>query len=179
MTIITEGLEISNKKKYIDDYTMQNVLHFPKNNKKVAELVTIIKGLHDKIKAEQLTSETDTFIDTIESGTIELLQSQFEKYKISNELFQYLDPIELYVAIQNAPNKNIDFFTRALGRRYNSTNIGDFLFEDFDTLSQLKDSLVNYMTQAEILQPRKFLLTQLINELEITLEKLLTTRTQR
>lgn len=170
--LIICGLNIAIKRKNIDAHNMESILHFPKENPKVAELVQLIHNYHKEIQKEIFITQTKEFIDAVRSNSNTLLDKKFDEYNLSRDLFQYLDAEILFESIQQTANGQLDRFTRALNRRYNSINIGKFLFEDYDCLSQLNDKIKHHVEVHNVRQPRRFLLNELSKEIELILYKL-------
>lgn len=171
-TLIKHGLDIAARRKELNERTIENILHFPKNNPKVAELVQLVNHYHMKIKKEQFIAQTQEFVNAVKSNNDTLLNSKFDEYYMSKDLFQYLDADSLFESILQSTNGQIDNFTRAMKRRYSSINIGEFLSEDYECLCKLNDMIKSNLVEQEVKQPRKFLLYELSKELEQILHKL-------
>jgi hypothetical protein len=159
--IIDIGLEQAKERAYIQDDTLQNLLHF-QSNSDVTEIKNKIEKIHLGIKTELHKEKGREFIKLISQDDEHALAAFFNENKILNSFFQYIDSISLLNAITSTSNKQIFNFSELIEERYRITNIGEYLFEDCAPLTVLQNGInefTNNMNDKE--QPRKFLLETL------------------
>ncbi|WP_229202816.1 P-loop NTPase fold protein [Arcicella rosea] len=165
--LLLEGLDIAKSRKEINDKVLDNLLHFGDDNPEVTRIKAIVENIHLEIKKGQYIDDSNKLINSIIKNDEFALESIFEKQKYSKELFQYVNSKLLFEAITQTSNKQIFNFTELLNSRYKSKNIGEYLFEDFESLFMLKENLNNFINNNGILQqPRKFLLKTLFETLQ-------------
>ncbi len=175
--ILIDGLEIAKSRKQINDRIIENLLHFVDDNPAVTEMKKIVKGIHDEIKKDEFVANSNELIDCLNNKDEFALAEIFNKYKFSKELLQYVDDKQFLNTILKISNKQLFNFTELLMDRYNSTNIGEFLFEDIGSLTKLRDGLSSYFDKNIDIQPlRKSLLGALELNLTLTIQKLNDTR---
>jgi hypothetical protein len=168
--ILFEGLEITKRRKQINDKVLENLLHFGDENPDVTTIKTHIKGIHYEIKKEEYVANSNELIDCLINKDEIALAEVFKKHEVEKEIFQYADDKILLETLLKISNKQLFNFTELLNHRYRSVNIGEFLFEDVEFLSKVNVGLSKYLYENEnIEQPKKFLLT----ELEITLTQII------
>lgn len=169
---ISEGLAITKLESEIDSHTLENLMHFKNENEEVEKIKVLVKEIHtEKVKAV-LSKEASALLESLARENESDLISIFEKYNVMDTLFPYLDSDRLFSSLIGASNKLLFHFTERLVKRYNPSNIGDFLFNDHECLNAVKEKLSGYITNSDIAQPRKYLLTTLINELEAICQKI-------
>lgn len=177
--ILLEGLNIVKGRKQINDRVLENLLHFGDENPKVTKMKQIIKSIHSEIKKEEYVADSNELIDCMTNKDEFALAAIFDKHKFSKELFQYTDDKLLVETILKISNKQLFNFTELLQHRYNSINIGEFLFEDSICLTKLKDGLSEYFDNNEDIPPlKKSLLATLELNLIVTIQKLNDTRSK-
>lgn len=175
--IIIEGLEIAKVRKQINDRIMENLLHFGDDNPAVTEMKKIVKGIHDEIKKDEFVADSNELIDCLNNKDEFALAEIFSKHKFSKELLKYIDDKQLLDTILKISNKQLFNFTEILMDRYNSANIGEFLFEDIVCLTKLRDGLSSFFDKNDDIAPlRKSLLVTLKLNLTQTIQKLNDTR---
>lgn len=165
--IIFHGLDIAKAKKQIDDRVFENLFHFPEENPEVNLIREFVKEIHHDIKKEYYVIDSNKLIDCIASNNETKLSEIFREHYISNKLFEFTDSKKLFESIIKASNKQVYSFTELLRDRYESGNIGEFLYGDIECLKALLNELEIYLVTIEnSLQPRKFLITSLIDALK-------------
>lgn len=175
--ILKEGLEIAKARKQINDRIIENLLHFGDDNPDVTEMKKIVKGIHDEIKKEDYVAESNELLDCLNNKDEFALAEIFNKHKFSRKLLQYIDDKQLLDTILKISNKQLFNFTELLIDRYNSVNIGEFLFEDTGCLTKLRDGLSSFFeNNNNIPSLRKSLLATLELNLTLTIQKLNDTR---
>ena len=164
---LIEGLSIAKSKKQINNNTMDTILHFGSENEKVSNIEMRVKVIHDQLKKEQNVDNNKELIDCLFTNDNPLLEALYQKYELSKELFQCIDSKDIFEKIINVSNPQISNFIQRLERRYNSSNIGVFLYEDTECLKTLHDSLKEYLaTNQNMMKLRTFLIQSLINTLD-------------
>lgn len=174
-TFIDSGLSISKKRKQINDTIFSNLMHFGDEDKRVAEIKKKIKNIHNDIKNELDEIKAKDLIEIIKSDNQEILVKYFTDNNFSKTVFKYLDIEQLCIAIIETSNRQLYDFTEILGSRYISTNIGEFLFEDFEPLTELNELLRTKMDSFENTN-QKFLLKELSDKLESICNHLMSTK---
>ena len=165
--ILIRGLSIAKSKKEIDDRAIENILHFKSEKEKIYKIQMTIKEIYDELKREQNVENSKELIDSLLENDITSLRTVFKKYQLSKDLFQHIDNKLLFETIVKSSNGQITEFTLLLGSRYNSSNIGDFLNEDFECLKTLKINLKEYLDISDnILKLKDFILNSLTVELD-------------
>ncbi|MDD2577208.1 MAG: P-loop NTPase fold protein [Bacteroidales bacterium] len=174
--ILLEGLDIAKLRKQIYDSVLENLFHFGVENSDVAVIRNHIKEIHDKIKEEEYIANSKEFIDYLNKDEVEL-KIFFEKHFLSKELFPYINDDILLDTILNISNKQIFHFKELLKDRYNSSNIGEFLYEDIDCLKELQEGLSKHLENNKEIKPlRKFSYNELISTLKDNIKHLDETR---
>lgn len=172
---IYHGLRIAKKRKEIIAWLYDNMKHFSSNNLEVEKVKLIIKRDHNEILKGKNINESNDFIGSLKKDEY-ALASIFEKYKLSDDLFQYLDQKLLFDTLIGLPNKQIFNFNELINQRYNSTNIGEFLYADFQCLNSVNKELITYVKSNKIEQPRKYLYEELIKSLTDVCDNLTNTK---
>ena len=177
--ILQEGLNIGKGRKQINDRVLENLLHFGDENPEVTKMKQTIKEIHSEIKKEEYVANSNELIDCLAKEDEFALAAIFDKHKFSKELLQYADDKLLLDTILRISNKQLFNFTELLLPRYNSINIGQFLFEDNICLTKLKDGISEYFdNNNDIPTLKKSLLATLELNLIVTIQKLNDTRTK-
>jgi hypothetical protein len=160
------GLSISKKRKEINDTVFTNLMHFGDEDSRITDIKKNIKDIHNSIKNELDEIKAKDIIDIIKSDNQNVLVEYFADNNFSKTVFQYLDVEQLSNAITATSNKQLFDLTEILGSRYTSTNIGEFLFEDYEPLKELR---INLVKELDVLanSNQKFLLLELCNKLEL------------
>lgn len=161
--VIIEGLNIAKTRKWINERVLANLLHFGDANPEVTKVKNIVKQIHLEIKKEEYKKESSELINCLTNENDYELFAIFEKRKLSNELFQYIDDQLLFDTLLEISNKQLSNFTELLRYRYETSNIGEFLYEDLTCLSNLNKSLTEYLSKKPEIQPlRNFLYSSLL-----------------
>jgi len=164
--IIFEGLEIAKNRRQINDSILENLLHFGDDDPEVTKIKSIVKAIHFEIKKDKYLADSNELIDCLINKDEVALTSIFDKHQFSKELFQYTDNELLFETITKISNKQLFNFTELLESRYRSNNIGEFLYEDFDSLTNLHYNLDKFIKTIDVLQePKRFLLITLLDTL--------------
>lgn len=158
---IKEGIDKAALRKEINDNLLDNLLHWAPHDIAVNEIREEIKLAHNNIKKETFVSEGSKLSLAIRNGNIEDLRRIFEQNFLVSELFQFITVAELANAIDKAPNVSLMELEKLIYKRYNSTNIGEFLSDEIDVLIEL-ESKVESMASDCNGQPRKFVLSTLL-----------------
>jgi hypothetical protein len=165
--ILIEGLDIAKIRKQINDRVLENLMRFGDENPDITKMKKIIKEIHFDIKKEQYIAESNELIDCLKNNDELVLAAIFEKHKFSKELFQYIDNKQFVDTITRITNKQIFNFTELLNDRYSSSNIGEFLYEDFLFLTTLQNDLDLHIKNSENEhQPKKYLIKTLHETLQ-------------
>jgi hypothetical protein len=165
--ILIEGLNIAKGRKEINDRAIQTILHFGSEKEKEAKIEKIIKDIHDELKRELNVEQNKELMNSLFIKDNPYLEAVYQKYELSVELFRYIDNRSLFEEITSVSNDEISNLVQRLERRYNSSNIGQYLYEDFEYLKTLRESLEEFLERTEnIAKLRSFLLKSLINALD-------------
>lgn len=163
---IQKGINIARKRKETNDMMMDNIDHFSDQYDDIIEIKNLVKEAHYEIKKEQYVSESNELIKVLKNNDAKALANFMQKHQLSTELLVYIDSDDLFNTLLSISNKQLFNFTELLSHRYRSVNIGDFLYNDLDTLNYLKESLEDYCDKNDKIQePQRFLLKSLIEEL--------------
>ena len=174
--LLFEGLEIAKGRKEIDESTFESLLHFGVKNPDVSVIANKVIEIHDNIKKEQYVANSNKLIDFLNKDEAEL-RAFFEKHILSKELFPYINGDILLDTILKNSNKQIFYFKELLKDRYNSSNIGEFLYEDIDCLKKLQEGLSKHLENNKEIKPlRKFSYNELISTLKDNIKHLDETR---
>lgn len=177
--LLFQGLEIAKSKNEINDVIFENKFYFEDENAQIGKYVIKVKEIHSEIKKRQHINNSSELLNSLMSNPL-ALSVVFEKYKFSQDLFQYLDNEMLFRSITNTTNRQIFNFTEQIRERYKISNIGEFLFADIECLKKLNKDLINFIGQnVELQQPRKFLFEDLQNVLSSSSQHLYDTRKNR
>lgn len=174
--ILYSGLKSAAEREEINQYTLENLLHFSDDDARVTAIKREIAEIHASIDRVMKSGKNDPLVNSIISGEIDKMLDVFQKYKISEELFIHTDPLALSDAIKSASNKQVEIFERQLKQRYNSVNIGEFLSNDIPVLKSLHDTLKCVTETVDIGQPKLFVFRSLITRLEESWQHLEATR---
>jgi len=169
---IEDGLGIVEQKKQINDYELENLLHFHNDNPEVERIKQVIKTIHNKIKVEGFKNHNQEFIAALLDQDIQNLLGFFKKHSLSNELFPYIEMVPFFAALNKANNQQVYRFMMQLKGRYSAVNIGDFLSADYDFLKRLEEIIEAEITKVDFQQPRKYLfisLKMILNEICVKL----------
>jgi len=173
--IIYHGLEIAKAKKQINNSVFDNIFHFQEDNPEVIIIRDVVREIHHDIKKEHSIKESNKLLDCIVSDDESALREIFREHMVIKPLFEFIDNKRLFNTLIKSTNKQIFNFTNLLLERYESSNIGEFLYGDIECLRMLHNELEAYVTTInESLQPRFFLISSLIDSLKsicIHLEK--------
>ncbi|UXX78386.1 KAP family NTPase [Reichenbachiella carrageenanivorans] len=172
------GLQIAKEKRQINNHVLDSIFHFGDRDARVMEIMKHVKEIHIEIRNEQLNYSNSEIIECLRKNNEFDLAEVFKKHFLSKEFLPYIDVDALLEAIKESSNKQLFNFTELLQDRYKSNNIGEFLYEDFDPLSELRRKLETYLNESEeSLKPlRLFLFSNLEVGLAIILDKLNTTK---
>ncbi len=168
--IFDKGLQKSKEHTEAHEFSMEQMLHFRDHNEEVEELKKKIKSIHDELMAQKLKGELNQFILSIKNDKEEL-KEWFKKF-YPKPIFSILDTDLLTKTISESENKNIWWLIGELDNRYNSSNISDFLKDDKDGLTKLRDKLKELEIDRETLPLKKHILTVLIEVIEGIVKKL-------
>jgi len=175
--VIKQGLEIAKTKKQINDRVLENLLHFGDENPDVTTIKKTIKEIHYEIKKDEYVANSNELIKCLKNKDEFALAKIFKKHEISKELFLYANDETFLETLLKISNKQLFNFTELLQHRYQSINIGEFLFDDTDFLTKINTGLSDYLDKNDkIEQPKKFLLETLATELTLIIDKLKNTR---
>jgi hypothetical protein len=170
---IVKGLTIAKSRKEINDRVLDNLLHFDQPDQDIARIRTLVEQIHQEIKNEEHVEESNTLIRSISSEDENVMQVLFEKHKFVKELFLHADDQLLFEALLTASNKMLFNLVQQLQKRYEVSNIQEFLSDESEFLENLNERLTNYLDQPEdIGQPRKFVFESLKTTLDQAIEKL-------
>lgn len=169
---IETGLNIAKQRKKIDSDTFGNLMHFKNENEAVEQIKLRVKEIHLEWVSEALVTEAMILINAVTNDSETELSAAFEKYRMSENLFPYLQSSVLSETIISASNKQISIFTNELEKRYNAVNIGDFLYCDYECLSTLSKNLSTHIKSRTVEQPKKYLLEAQIEVLTTICEKI-------
>ncbi len=146
---------------------VDNMMHFSDENPDVTIIKHQVKNIHNEIKKEEHKKTSEELISLMEGDDEKSLAKFFNDNRFSKELFQFLDKQEFFFSIILLTNKQLFNLTEILAGRYNSTNIGEFLYEDKILLDDIKEKLDSHLAEnSDIGQPKLFLLESLNKELE-------------
>ena len=166
--IIESGLEIAKQKKQINDYELENLLHFHNTKPEVEKIKQTIKKIHHELKIEGFKNYNKEFVDVLLDSNELALSEFFKKHIFSKDLFPYIEIDNFFNALKKVSNKQIYRFMMLLKDRYNATNIKDFLSVDYDFLKQLEEKINDELIEKDIQQPQKYLyisLTLILNDI--------------
>lgn len=155
---------------------MENLLHFPSDNRDVESVEIQIRDIHQEIKREEYIKDGNAFLNAVKGEGIEDLKGIFLKYQLSVDLFSIIDPEHLFKILVSSENKRIDEFTDLLKGRYTSSSIGKYLFKDHRFLNILKEKIEKHIAESSLKQPQLFLLSSLSMTLNNICEHLLATQ---
>lgn len=168
---VEEGLNIAKIRKEVNNRTIENLRHFGDSDVRITKIKDKVNDIHNEIKNEFEIKEANELIEILKANNETALVDFFEQHHISDKVFKNIDTIELGSAILNATNKQLFNFTETLSQRYKSVNIGEFLFDDFQVLDNIKNHITTELVNYNI-QPQNFLLKELINTLKKVCEHL-------
>lgn len=159
--IIENGLKKSKEKNRIDEWTMENIMHFEGENIEEKKIMAEVKKIHNELKENSLKKKAVAFIDALDSSP-DILVKHFKEHEVSSSIFFHMDVELLFNKIISSKNKNLLDFNELLKHRYKAVNIGEFLFQDYNNLLDLQNKIDTYLeTQTNIGQPKKFQLETL------------------
>ncbi|MCD8403834.1 P-loop NTPase fold protein [Tenacibaculum finnmarkense] len=162
---IEEGLKKAKLRKEINDRRMSNLMHFGDADVRITKIKKKVKNIHNEIKKEFDIKEANELIIILKEKDETALTAFFAKYNVSDKVFKNIDKVELCSAITKATNNQLFNFNDVLKQRYESVNIGQYLFDDFEILNDLKNKLTEKSSSFKI-QPQKFLIEELLKTLE-------------
>ncbi|APZ47317.1 hypothetical protein BW723_13940 [Polaribacter reichenbachii] len=168
---IEEGLNKAKLRKEINETRISNLMHFGDADARITKLKEKVKNIHNEIKKEFDIKEANKLIIILKEKDETALTDFFAKYNLSDKIFNNIDKIELCSAITETTNKQLFNLNEVLKDRYKSVNIGEFLFDDFEILDDLKNRLTEKSKSLKI-QPQKFLIEELLRTLEEICEHL-------
>lgn len=168
--IFDKGLEKSKGNTDAHEFSMEQILHFRDHNVEVELLKKQIKSIHDGLISLKLKEELKQFVSAINDGP-EKMEEWFKKFLLK-PIFNIIDIELLSKTILEAENKNIWWFTGEFEKRYNSTNISEFLNADKDGLTSLRDKLKEKEIDKETLPLRNHLVLILIEILDRVVKQL-------
>jgi hypothetical protein len=139
-------------------------------------LLSRLEERHDEKFSENIKTEAFKLIESLDKD-MKLIEECFNNTS-GIPIFQYIDPEESIKRILSLHNKNIYPFIELLEKRYNSTNVGDYLFEDYENLEKFRDSLLKKIPDFTNEVVKHFNLNLLEKRIEFDLERLKSTRTK-
>lgn len=168
---VEEGLNIAKIRKEINNRTIENLRHFGDSDARITKIKDKVNDIHNEIKNEFEIKEANELIEILNTNDETALVDFFAQHHISDKVFRNIDTLELSKAILNATNKQLFNFTETLSQRYKSVNIGEFLFDDYQILIDVKNQITGELINYKI-QPQNFLLKELIKTIEKVCEHL-------
>lgn len=171
--ILQKGIEISKKRKEINDYTFDNLRHYPDSHPDVIKIYDLVEAAHFEIKNELNYKESNQIINFINQNETDNLSKIFDDNKIIKTVFEYIDGNLLFDSISTTSNDTLTTFTRLLTKRYEISNIGQFLNKDRVCLQTIMYRTRLYLDENNDIKPlQRFLLESLFETLTIACENL-------
>ncbi len=170
---LLNGLNISKEKKEINDNELDYLFRFGDDNPDITEMKEKVKAIHFEIKKETYFDISNEIINSFKNNDEKTLVFIFKENPLSKNIFQYLDGKKFFDSVVETSNKQMFKFIKILEKRYNSANIGEFLYEDYNYLNTLRLELQQYIkAHSKLEKLRKFLITSLIETLTFVCERL-------
>ncbi len=168
---VEQGLNIAKTRKEINNRTIENLRHFGNSDTRITKIKDKVNDIHKEISAEFEVQEANKLVEILKANDETALVDFFAQHHVSDKVFRNINTLELGNAILSATNKQLFNFTETLSQRYESVNIGEFLFDDFEVLNDINKHIKKELTNHKI-QPHNFLLQELTKTLEKVCEHL-------
>lgn len=177
-SILNEGIILAKKHNQVDQERISNLRHFAQERQESVAIMQKVNEIHEEFERNKNLRIVQKIIDQFKEDNPKEIKTIFNIYGLEFKFLQFIDPIEFSRVLLSLSNKSIDTFGDQLEDRYQSINVGDFLYEEKDTLNHLADLTNEFVEANEVPKLRKFLLKDLSLKLSECAEKLENTRKQ-
>lgn len=124
-------------------------------------ITDLITNSHNAIIEKKETQKVNKLIQALLENNGEMVIEVFKKYQVQKELFEFLDPTQLFNTLESIKNETFTEFNYEMDRRYQAVNVRDFLNEDFDFLIELNSFITNKLKDKNNFQVQDFLFKEL------------------
>lgn len=170
--LILEGIAIAGKREEINDRLYKSIFHFRNENEGDEKIVQFIKDTHNSIKVKEEAQKSNKFLSALSENNIELIKTIFDEHNFKMELFRFIEAVQLFNILKSIENRTLACFKNKMESRYSSSNINDFLSEDYDFLERLREFIDKRPKENIEFQVNNLLFTEISNDLEEICEKL-------
>lgn len=148
--ILKNGIMIAKDKAIINERLHENTTYLSHSDSNAKEIQDIVDSIHHELKVEVYKSNSAELINCLShSGDPQELTHIFSNHVAKKEFFQYMDGSALVNALLTCSNKLLLQFDIELKRRYNSVNIGEYLYDDIILLRLIKDDLTKFVEKKD------------------------------
>jgi len=162
---IIVGLDKARKSTIINEFLIENLMHFASDTPELEEVKKKIKSIHDDLQQEKFDSNASEFIEALEKGPNEL-KEQFLKYSVAIPIFKYIKAENMFRKMLKADNETLLMLDLLINDRYRSVNIGEFLHEEIPTLVKLKNLVDDHLKKSTLTKLKKIHFDILRDQLE-------------
>lgn len=177
-TILNEGILLAKSNSQIDPKQIENLLHFAQERQESEVMVQKVHEIHKEIENNKNHDLGQKIIEDLRKDDPKEIKRIFDTYSNPFKFFEYIDPNLFSNLLLSLSNESLGTFTSELEDRYRSINIGDFLYEEKQSLISIVGLINTFLQSNELPKLRKFLLKELTSKLSECAEKLENTRKQ-
>ena len=170
--ILLDGISLAKLKNESDLRIFETLNHFKKERKDQIIIDAIIKA-HNDIESKKDNKKINKLITYLKENSIEGINEVFLEYVFKIELFQHLDPDIFFDTILKVDNKTIKELSQLLDDRYGSTNIGEYLIEDYKFVNAISTKLKSYLSKPNHISLQIYMLKELNISIDSVIQKLI------
>lgn len=175
---LLKGINNSSLTTEFNSMVFQQVFHF-KDKMNLSIIDYELEKIHLKKQNEKYKSNGENCINFLENNEIQKLRELFTEYLTSVNLLPTIDQNEFITVIAEKTSNELLFqLQQLLIIRYQSINIGEFLYQDKIWLEEVRKKLNDYLTLEKVGQPTKLMLKELGKTMKVSAEHLENTKKQ-
>jgi hypothetical protein len=169
--ILLNGISLAKLKNESDSRTFETLTHFQKERKDQLIVDSIIKS-HNEIESKKDNKKINKLITHLKDNNIEGINEVFLQYAFKTELFEHLNVKVFFDTILKVDNKTVKELSQLLDDRYGSTNIGEYLSEDYKFLNEISKKLKSYLVTLNDVSLQGYILKELNISIDLAIRKL-------
>lgn len=178
ITLLNEGLILAKNNNQIDQERISNMRHFGEERPESKEIMQKVNDIHEEAQKNKNFDLGRKILEKIKEDDSKVINTVFNNYGTEFKFFEYTNPVDFSEVLLSLSNKSIDTFMQNLDDRYQTMNVGDFLYGEKETLDQLAKLTNSFLETNEVPKLRKFVLKKLSSKLSKYVEKLENTKAQ-
>ncbi len=161
---LDKGINIAKVNSEINNHRIEQI-NFWECDPNLENIKKKILDINNERKQQLESEKINKIIEILQSNEETRLQSFFRELEFTSHFFKHINPQLLTKYLLEVSNQTLHNFTKLIRKKYDVKGIRSFISGDYQNLNKTKEMLKHELKKVHY-QPQKFLLKELIEELE-------------